>query len=81
MRQGRANDRLKELNRLVALLAKLSEDELLVFCPSGLLFALPLHALECEGKLFLDRNPVEIQYYRLRAYRFFIVVSLDVRTR
>jgi CHAT domain-containing protein len=42
----------------VAPLAKLSKDELLVFCPSGLLFALPLRALECEGKLFLDRNPV-----------------------
>jgi hypothetical protein len=58
MRQGRANDRLKELNRLVDPLAKLSEDELLVFCQSGLLFALPLHVLECGGKLFLDRNPV-----------------------
>jgi CHAT domain-containing protein len=59
MRQGRANERLRELDGLVAPLAKLSEeDELLVFCPSGLLFALPLHALECEGRLLLDRNPV-----------------------
>ena len=59
MRQKRANERLRELDPLVAPLAKVSEEnELLVFCPSGLLSALPLHALECEGRLLLDRNPV-----------------------
>lgn len=60
MRQRRANERLRELDPLVAPLSKLSEeDELLVFCPSGLLYALPLHALECDdGMLLLERNPV-----------------------
>jgi CHAT domain-containing protein len=59
MRQKRANERLRELDPLVAPLANVSkEDELLVFCPSGLLSSLPLHALECEGRLLIDRNPV-----------------------
>ena len=59
MRQKRANERLRELDPLAAPLAKVSEEgELLVFCPSGLLSALPLHALECDGRLLIDRNPV-----------------------
>ncbi|KAH7389229.1 CHAT domain-containing protein [Cadophora sp. MPI-SDFR-AT-0126] len=59
MRQKRANERLRELDPLVTPLSELSKkDELLVFCPSSLLSALPLHALECEGMLLLERNPV-----------------------
>ncbi|PMD22219.1 hypothetical protein NA56DRAFT_97326 [Hyaloscypha hepaticicola] len=59
MRQKRANERLRELDPLVAPLAKVSEeDELLVFYPSGLLSSLPLHALKCEGRMLIDRNPV-----------------------
>jgi CHAT domain-containing protein len=59
MRQPRANERMRMLDPLIAPLAELSNPgKLLVFCPGGMLGALPLHALELGGELLLERNLV-----------------------
>ncbi len=54
---------LRELDALVAPLSELSRrDDLLVFCPSGILHSLPLHALRVgpneEGNILIVRNPI-----------------------
>lgn len=50
---------LDQLNSLISPLEALSKpEELLVFSPTGILFALPLHALKIGEKSLLARNPV-----------------------
>ncbi|MCB0032362.1 MAG: CHAT domain-containing protein, partial [Anaerolineales bacterium] len=50
---------LAELEPLVAPLADLTQpEELLILVPTGLLWSLPLHALEIAGSPLLARNPV-----------------------
>jgi CHAT domain-containing protein/TPR repeat protein len=50
---------LRELDALIAPLRDLTDpEELLIFSPTGLLNALPLHALEIEGQPLLARNSV-----------------------
>ncbi|EON69908.1 hypothetical protein W97_09172 [Coniosporium apollinis CBS 100218] len=59
LRRPNANDRMRKLDALVAPLATASKkEELLIFCPAGMLGALPLHALQIDGNLILERNPV-----------------------
>jgi CHAT domain-containing protein len=59
MRQNRAYERLRDLDPLIAPLSDCtSANELLVFCPTSLLCAIPFHALEAGGQLLLERNPV-----------------------
>ena len=59
LRQKTANDRLRKLDALVSPLGEISkEGELLVFCPTGDLSLLPLHALEVGKDLIIVRNPV-----------------------
>lgn len=50
---------LAELDWLVAPLAEHSKPgDLLVFCPSGPLHGLPLHALSVDGAVLVERNPI-----------------------
>jgi CHAT domain-containing protein len=50
---------LEELNWLVAPLAKVSKpNDLLVFCPSGVLHGIPLHALSIGDQCLIERNPI-----------------------
>lgn len=50
---------LTELNWLVEPLQKHSKPgDLLVFCPSGVLHGLPLHALSIDGQCLIERNPI-----------------------
>jgi CHAT domain-containing protein len=50
---------LDRLNPLVSPLETVSEpEELLVFSPTGILYALPLHALKIGEQSLIDRNPV-----------------------
>jgi CHAT domain-containing protein len=50
---------LADFNALIAPLVDLSQpEELLILSPTGPLHALPLHALEINGKALLQRNPV-----------------------
>ncbi|KAK0724178.1 CHAT domain-containing protein [Lasiosphaeris hirsuta] len=59
LRQPRANERLRELDTLVAPLStKSGSGDVLVFCPAGVLAGLPLHALQIDGQLLIERNPV-----------------------
>jgi CHAT domain-containing protein len=59
LRQKAANDRFRKIDALVSPLNEISkEGELLVFCPTGTLSGLPLHALRVGGKLIVERNPV-----------------------
>ena len=59
LRQPRANERLRELDSLVTpLLTESNSGDLLVFCPAAVLASLPLHALQMDGQLLIERNPV-----------------------
>lgn len=50
---------LSELDWLVEPLAKHSKPgDLLVFCPSGILHGLPLHAVPLDGQPLIERNPI-----------------------
>ncbi|ACB54358.1 unknown [Crocosphaera subtropica ATCC 51142] len=50
---------LRELDPLIAPLKTCTvEEELLILSPSQLLHAIPLHALEVNGQVLLERNPV-----------------------
>lgn len=50
---------LDRLHPLIAPLAQLTQpEELLILCPTGPLHRLPIHALQLEGKILLERNPV-----------------------
>lgn len=56
-----AEQTLSELNALCEPLAHLDvvrPGELLVMCPTKLLFNIPLHALNPDGQVLLERNPV-----------------------
>jgi CHAT domain-containing protein len=58
MRQNRAYERLRDLNSLIAPPSDCtSANELLIFCPTSLLCAIPLHTLKAAGQLLLERNP------------------------
>ncbi|KAK5651725.1 hypothetical protein OQA88_11794 [Cercophora sp. LCS_1] len=68
LRQPRANERFRELDSLVTpLLAESSPGDLLVLCPAGVLAGLPLHALQIDGQLLIERNPV-VYTQALRSY-------------
>ncbi|WZH47131.1 uncharacterized protein QYS62_008273 [Fusarium acuminatum] len=59
LRQPRANEKLRELNPLASPLSTESRPgDLLVFCPAGLLSGLPLHALQIDNQLLIERNTV-----------------------
>ncbi|KAH0536095.1 hypothetical protein FGG08_007000 [Glutinoglossum americanum] len=50
---------LEELNWLVAPLAEVSRPgDTLVFCPSGVLHGIPLHALSVGDECLIERNPI-----------------------
>jgi tetratricopeptide (TPR) repeat protein len=50
---------LHELDPLIAPLSELSDpEELLILSPTGVLHALPFHALAVDSKPLLDRNPI-----------------------
>jgi CHAT domain-containing protein len=54
-----ADDLLKQLQPLVQPLAHLTKPgQTLVFCPSGNLHRIPLHALELDGDVLIRRNPI-----------------------
>lgn len=59
LRQPRAEERLRELDPLIApLSAESKPGDLLVFCPTGILAGLPLHALQIDNQLLIERNTV-----------------------
>ncbi|KAM6520021.1 hypothetical protein FALCPG4_013578 [Fusarium falciforme] len=59
LRQPRANEKLRELDPLAGPLSTESRPgDLLVFCPAGLLAGLPLHALQIDDQLLIERNAV-----------------------
>ncbi|MEL6940488.1 MAG: CHAT domain-containing protein [Cyanobacteria bacterium J06598_1] len=50
---------LEEMTVLVAALEALTKpEELLVFAPTGSMHAIPLHALEVNGQVLIERNPI-----------------------
>jgi CHAT domain-containing protein len=59
LRQPRANQRLRELDKLVEPLStKSNPGDLLIFCPGGILASLPLHALYIDQQLLIERNTI-----------------------
>ncbi|KXX81509.1 Separin [Madurella mycetomatis] len=60
-----AEELLSELSELCAPLFDpdvANPDELLIFCPTGVLFKIPLHAIMIEGVAVLERNPIVYTY-------------------